>query len=379
MAFQFKAPSDAFFAGVQNGLKTTNIQQDNALQDISLKAANGDQNALAALNRLDPRRQLAQMGIQEQQLKQAGQLAKAVNDLPEAQRPAAYASLAGQFKQLDPDLTGDYLQDAPHLTAAASLYDTMNPTKNQIVSSGGNVFSVDPRTNELQTLYSNPNPGGLTPYQQASLENQRVSREAALAARQDAADLKEQNYRQTVAVPGFDIAPGFRPNDKSAGELRNISTARNVIGTELRNLRNLVEKNGTEYGFGAAQNQMQNAAQRIQLNLKELENLGVLNGPDMEILAKSFADPTSLRNQFRDNKTLLNSYDDFDNYLTARVNETGKARGYQPLNQVRDATPPAKDNSGGLNQVQTPKRGQIIDGYLYKGGDPANPSSWKKQ
>lgn len=167
-------------------------------------------------------------------------------------------------------------------------------------------------------------------YRQMQLQNQQFNQQMAIQNRQDALQQKEDTYRQSVAVPGFDIAQGFRPDAKSAEEIRKLSGARNVIQNEVSKLRDLVKKSGTEFGFGEDQAAMEQSAQRVMLNLKELENLGVLNGPDVGVLAKSFMNPTDLRNQFRNNKTVLDSFDNFEKYLNDRVSGVASARGYAP-------------------------------------------------
>jgi type II secretory pathway pseudopilin PulG len=46
---------------------------------------------------------------------------------------------------------------------------------------------------------------------------------------------------------------------------------------------------------------------------------------------------------------------------------------YDPL-----SLPPTTGNVGDPVPVQAPQPGQIVDGYRFKGGDPANPNSWEQ-
>jgi hypothetical protein len=46
---------------------------------------------------------------------------------------------------------------------------------------------------------------------------------------------------------------------------------------------------------------------------------------------------------------------------------------YDPL-----SLPPTTGNVGDPVPVQAPQAGQIVDGYRFKGGDPANPNSWEQ-
>jgi len=191
---------------------------------------------------------------------------------------------------------------------------------------------------EIRRLNAEDQSGGLTPYQAAMIDasNRRLNIAEQLA-----------NYKMTqnsasskVAVPGFDIQPGIVPSHADSQALKGAKQAQGIISTQLEKLKKLVGAKGSEFAFGGSQREMAQISKQIMLNLKELENLGVLNGPDVQVLAESFLDPTSVGAQFRSNSTILKSYDDFSDYLNTRVMETAKARGYVPSGAL---PPPDED------------------------------------
>lgn len=206
---------------------------------------------------------------------------------------------------------------------------------------------------EKENTISNPYVMGPNPYQLMQLQNQQDERDYRHQQESDRILRDRQDKIEKVSVPGFDIQEGILPSSTDAEALKKAAQNADVIKTQLADLHGLVTEYGTEYGFGDHQARMQNDAERIKLNLKELENLGVLNGPDVEVLNRSFMNPTDLSNQFRSNKTILNSFDNFGNYLDQRVDSTAKARGYKRQGNSSSNPPSGKFNSSGQQSLMT--------------------------
>jgi hypothetical protein len=94
-----------------------------------------------------------------------------------------------------------------------------------------------------------------------------------------------------------------------------------------------------------------------------LYNLGVLNGPDLDIIRKTLADPSTF-------KSLAVSEDDVEESI-GKI-ETLIKRGLAKRAEVIGVAPPKPQPSG------LPQPGDIIDGYRYKGGNRADKNNWER-
>jgi hypothetical protein len=96
-------------------------------------------------------------------------------------------------------------------------------------------------------------------------------------------------------IPGGTKSTPYAPTSEQVGK------AKTQIGTAMRlysavdALENDITKNGLQtFGLGEVGGRQGALFQDTLLQLKELQNLGVLNGPDERILLQELADPTSL-------------------------------------------------------------------------------------
>lgn len=106
----------------------------------------------------------------------------------------------------------------------------------------------------------------------------------------------------------------------------------------------------------------------MMLQAKEAYNLGVLNGPDYMILQQVVTNPLTLKGGITSNAAMKDQATHLDKIM-AKISETSAA--------VHGQTPPAVASAPAAAPAP-PKLGARVDGYIYKGGDPANPKSWEK-
>lgn len=92
-------------------------------------------------------------------------------------------------------------------------------------------------------------------------------------------------------IPGSSQDPST-PTEKQRNDVRRATTAYNGIKEGLQDYRSLVEKHGTEIIPGEGKDALIAARRTLQLQLKELFNLGVLNGPDLALMNQLMTDPT---------------------------------------------------------------------------------------
>ena len=112
-----------------------------------------------------------------------------------------------------------------------------------------------------------------------------------------------------ATVAAAPVAAGIPPGTKStpyAPTSEQIGKAKVQIGTAVKlysavdELEKDITKNGLQtFGLGEAGGRQGALFQDTLLQLKELQNLGVLNGPDERILLQELADPTSLMTRLK--------------------------------------------------------------------------------
>jgi hypothetical protein len=104
----------------------------------------------------------------------------------------------------------------------------------------------------------------------------------------DQAFLFDPRTGATVPVPGVQPKPpeAIRTNAlKADAAYRSLSTA-------LDDYQRLIEREGIAAFPGQARDAVTQARTNIQLQLKELYNLGVLNGPDLQLMEQMLIDPS---------------------------------------------------------------------------------------
>jgi hypothetical protein len=83
-----------------------------------------------------------------------------------------------------------------------------------------------------------------------------------------------------------------RPPEAIRTQAIKADQAYQSISTMLDDYQNLVQRTGAIWGPGQNNDAVTQARRNIQLQLKELYNLGVLNGPDLDLMNQVLVDPT---------------------------------------------------------------------------------------
>jgi hypothetical protein len=174
-----------------------------------------------------------------------------------------------------------------------------------------------------------------------SIIKQRTNEKNDLLAYENALQMRLQDRRamhellmtkgkaagKQLVAPGFEFTPGYTPTEKDVEDLKMTSAAYSTVTSDLKRLDSMVEKYGTEFatvpGFGGQDKaEMLQTKEAMLLQLKEMEKLGALAGPDVDVLAKVMPDPTT----FRTNKYKQQSQN-FKSILENRIKMRAKARG----------------------------------------------------
>lgn len=170
-----------------------------------------------------------------------------------------------------------------------------------------------------------------------NLEMERNAFKNADTNRQVRADLladKKSEKELQLAVPGYERTGEVLPKVEEAQKFRDATSDANQLIGKLRRLRQLVKENGSfEYG-GKAGAEMASLATEIQLLAKgpNMYALGVLSGPDLKLLEKITADPSSVGSLFTRDGTRLTQIDTQLKSLEDKLSSKAQSLGYRPRN-----------------------------------------------
>lgn len=148
--------------------------------------------------------------------------------------------------------------------------------------------------------------------------------------RQNLLDKKEQKLAE-LAVPGYERTGEVMQRPADAQKIRNAVSDAEQLTSKLNRLKELVKTKGSyEYG-GESGAEMASLATEIQLLAKgpNMYQLGVLTGPDMDLLNKITADPSSLDSLFTKNSTRLKQIDTQLKSVEDKVRSITKSSGYR--------------------------------------------------
>lgn len=158
-------------------------------------------------------------------------------------------------------------------------------------------------------------------------------------ARQDKLDAKAekiQDREDQLAVPGYKRTGQVLPKPEEAMKLRKATASAEQLQSKLKRLKEIVSEKGSyEYG-GEAGAEMDTLATEIQLLSKneDMYQLGVLTGPDMKLLEKITASPTSLNSFFTRDSTRQKQIDTQMKSIADKLSASTKASGYAPDSQA---------------------------------------------
>lgn len=177
--------------------------------------------------------------------------------------------------------------------------------------------------------------------QQATLENYRTQKAIALAAKNEARQARqyEQDQKRTEKVeketaefnvPGLDRTGEVRPSPSDISKLRTRVSDTDSLNKKINRYKELVDKRGSFEWGGTDGTEMESLANDIRLAAKSpsLYDLGVLSGPDLDLIDKSFADPSAFRSILTGTDSRKKQIDTFQNGLNDKLSSSAKSMGY---------------------------------------------------
>lgn len=201
---------------------------------------------------------------------------------------------------------------------------------------------------------------------------------------------RDEEMRRYSQVGGWQLSEGATPTQDDAKKFKaGVSAARTLL-ENLNEYQTLLANKGSEYGGKAAQ-RMESLARDIQLSAKneDLYGLGVLTGPDLELLESLIQSPTGLSDQIGwwQGDRARNKAQQFREMINTRIDSKAKTYGFEPSSEwstlasggAKKGTAPEKDpNSAYANEpkssmkVEAPKKDvRVVNGVTYykvKGG-----------
>jgi hypothetical protein len=181
--------------------------------------------------------------------------------------------------------------------------------------------------------------------QLASQQADRVlNRELAMSYKHGKDAEKREDRDLALAVPGYDRTGEVLPKPEEAMKFRRATASAEQLQNKLKRLRDLVGEVGSfEYG-GERGQEMDSLATEIQLLSKneDMYNLGVLTGPDMGLLQKITASPSSIQSLFTRDSTRKKQIDTQLKSIQDKLESSAKSMGYKKgmsAQQEKDSGP----------------------------------------
>ena len=222
---------------------------------------------------------------------------------------------------------------------------------------------------------------------QSRADRLRAREAAARSAKDKAAEktAKEQEKKSEKAkgfyLEGYELDQSSAPKETEVQKLRDAQANARTMQQTIDELLGLYRKYGTEALPGAAKSRMEALAYDLMLSAKgeNMYQLGVLTGPDLDVLAKVVPNPTGGRGSVLDflsgDQNVLQKLETLKQQVSRRFENAARARGYRRggAAEARAKLPkaPAGDvdleaPSGGHGPVvkETKSFRQYADGYI---------------
>lgn len=130
-------------------------------------------------------------------------------------------------------------------------------------------------------------------------------------------------------IPGYSMTPGFKPTKPEAQKLRDAVAVMNTFDKNINQMQDMIKKRGSFEFFGKDSAVMKSLYTGMQMDLKNLYDLGAITGPDMQILENQLLNPGGPSGLFSKDSTAIAGLEQLRKQLKQMVSERLKARGFQ--------------------------------------------------
>lgn len=176
---------------------------------------------------------------------------------------------------------------------------------------------------------------GLNPIQLMEAAKGRESRERIVDRQMSAkaqAQAKKDDFLNNpeFAVPGAKLTGEVKPNVTEVKDLRKATGVMNDFEKQAQELDELIKNNGSFEWGGESGSRMEALSGDLRMKAKELYNLGVLNGPDLDLLLRQIPDTSSFSSIFTLDNSARTKLGETAKGLRSAVDERLKSTGYTP-------------------------------------------------
>ncbi len=187
-------------------------------------------------------------------------------------------------------------------------------------------------------------------------DSKRMTREALGLERES----KKEEKLKGLVVPGWELTGEVLPDDTEAKKARDGQANYEAFKSDLVNLKDLVEKYGTVELTGPESAEMEALVKSLQLNLKNIAQLGVLSASDIPFLTKQVPDINTMKALFTSSGTFKAGLDQSLSTAESKFTNFMKSRGYVPKGGAPTGAP-TDGSSGGKIKVSNGKETLLID------------------
>lgn len=175
---------------------------------------------------------------------------------------------------------------------------------------------------------------------------------------------EERDSEGSRPLPDFEVTPGVKLEDKDREVLKSQNTAVKNVSLVGKRLIDNIGKHGITSGSGVTQGDRAVTQDLVdlQLQMKELFNLGVLNGPDLDLLNKNLGNlqgPVDMMNPFNSRENAQKQVQNVIDSAINKLSNTAQARGAN-YTGARPGDDAAKMNR--LNELRAKKAASMQQG-----------------
>lgn len=342
-----------------------------SLLDSATKAANLSSLSMQqarGMKQMEREDREAQLQAQQQKLQVLGGAVDSLAGMPEPERASAYGAVRNQVMQsglFKPEEIPEEYDPGLFRTTAASVLPVYRQS-DAYLARQEKLAKIAKLEAEAKRGYQDP-----------------LTRQMAmLDARESAARRKaDEEMRRYSNIGGWKLSEGATPTADDAKKFKSGVSAARTLLENLNEYQNLVARKGSEFSGKDAQ-RMESLARDIQLSAKneDLYGLGVLTGPDLQLLEEIIQAPTGFWDQlnpFAGSKA-VNKAQQFREMLNTRIGAKAKTFGFEPQadwNRLAQGGPKQKRDGFGPSARASEPSPEDMEAMHWLSRNPDSPDA----
>jgi hypothetical protein len=257
-------------------------------------------NIFGGLGEVMDARAARQQAAEEQQQRLEDRLA--AKEMQTLQKRSLEQALADRAKPQAPKIIGQ--KEDPVTGDVFNLYDD-GTSKPVTLAGGGSRMPVSGSHDPAQTLRLGRKPAD-EPLETVMRDGKRVLVRRSEAAGMEAPSPSSAGDRVLVQVAQPDGSVVYMPRDQAAGmqapragagaaEMAKRQQALANVTDAIAGFKQTLSGTGSRVMPGVDKSTLETSYENLQLQMKELFNLGVLNGPDLALMRRVLSNPTDIK------------------------------------------------------------------------------------